>query len=526
VAVTLAALVALVVRFPRYLYHWDEVQLRLAARRVDLAWHEPHPPGYYLFVLLLRAAQRVIPDDIEPGRVVCTAAALALVWLVGERVDPSLDRASRALFQTAWGLFVVGSPLLGTYAVAGLTYAPEAAAWVAALLCLERCARARWALGVGLAGGLRPTVALWGALAAVAQGVRRGGVTARGGLLWALGLGLGVLSWWLPLVHETGGLNAYLRATAAVSSGLVWSRSALVLGFSALVQRLPAMASELLAGLGPWVLVVLWALRERARTHPPRWDRLAAGAGLAFGFYLATIHDTDGYLVTPVTCLAAFGLLGTAQGAARRAHAVARSHALAALAVALGTLLAPTLLAPRGFEGHARYAHHARWMDAHLATLRTFPPDNTVVVVAREYRQRGLRHLQYYLPTYNNLQLWRDPYMVMLTNTSPYLVVRGGRVEARGPSTLDLASLLEPEAQLRWVVLTAAEDTTTFVDGGCAPWGRRRGGVLAYAVPRGGTVHAADARLRCRPPRLLERTMNNAQEVLGGEGEGLAVEPP
>ncbi|MBI5515173.1 MAG: hypothetical protein HY909_15460 [Deltaproteobacteria bacterium] len=497
-ALTMAALAA---RHPRYFYHWDEIQLQLAARRVDLSWHEPHPPGYHLFVLLERAVALVLPHGTAPGRALSTAAAGVLVCLAGARVSPRLDPWSRGLFRAAWALFLLGSPVLGTYAVASLTYLPEAAAWVAAILYVGHPRRGLWAFGAGLAGGLRPTVTLWALAAALVHDLRAGRISWRRWRVAAASLGAGVLLWWAPLVAESGGLRAYLRATGPVASGLVWSRSVFVLGPSVVAERLPVMLSELLGGLGLWVLLALWALRERARRVTRTGDALGAGAVLAFVFYLATIYDTDGYLASPVACLGGWALLVAAEGAAARSVASSRATALAAVALALGTLLAPGLLAPRGYEGHARYARHARWMDAHRATLRAYPPGSTVLVVAREYRHRGLRHYQWHLPEYAAVQLWRDPWMARLTDRTPYLVTRRGALEARGPATMDLATLLEQPLALRWVVLTDAEDARAFVDRSCAAWGQRRGRLLVYAVPAGGVAQAEAGRLRCDEPR-------------------------
>src|SRR5262245_10278369 len=51
------SLVTLVSRWPyraRMLYNWDAVQFALALREFDVAKHQPHPPGYLLYVLLGR----------------------------------------------------------------------------------------------------------------------------------------------------------------------------------------------------------------------------------------------------------------------------------------------------------------------------------------------------------------------------------------------------------------------------------------------------------------------------------------
>ena len=44
------------------LYHWDSVNFALALEHYDIAAHQPHPPGYILYVLLGRLVHTVVGD--------------------------------------------------------------------------------------------------------------------------------------------------------------------------------------------------------------------------------------------------------------------------------------------------------------------------------------------------------------------------------------------------------------------------------------------------------------------------------
>src|SRR5438445_13725936 len=60
----LAAL-TLVSRWPYracMLYNWDAVQFALALREFDVAKHQPHPPGYLLYVALGRLLNASLGD--------------------------------------------------------------------------------------------------------------------------------------------------------------------------------------------------------------------------------------------------------------------------------------------------------------------------------------------------------------------------------------------------------------------------------------------------------------------------------
>ncbi|MEK7784973.1 MAG: glycosyl transferase, partial [Chloroflexota bacterium] len=46
----------------RVLYNWDAVQFALALREFDVAKHQPHPPGYVLYVLMGRLVDGLLHD--------------------------------------------------------------------------------------------------------------------------------------------------------------------------------------------------------------------------------------------------------------------------------------------------------------------------------------------------------------------------------------------------------------------------------------------------------------------------------
>src|SRR4030042_238026 len=46
----------------KYLYHWDSVQFALALEDYDITVHQPHPPGYFLYVMLGRLVNLFVKD--------------------------------------------------------------------------------------------------------------------------------------------------------------------------------------------------------------------------------------------------------------------------------------------------------------------------------------------------------------------------------------------------------------------------------------------------------------------------------
>ena len=93
VDVTLAlglAVVTLLSRWPyraRMLYNWDAVQFALALHEFDVAKHQPHPPGYLLYVALGRLLNASLADP-TPAYV-----ALAMLFSAGSDLRALLARA-------------------------------------------------------------------------------------------------------------------------------------------------------------------------------------------------------------------------------------------------------------------------------------------------------------------------------------------------------------------------------------------------------------------------------------------------
>ncbi|MBN1276884.1 MAG: glycosyl transferase, partial [Deltaproteobacteria bacterium] len=58
-------IVTILTRLPftsRLLYHWDSVQFALGLEDYDITVHQPHPPGYFLYVMLGRLVYFFIRD--------------------------------------------------------------------------------------------------------------------------------------------------------------------------------------------------------------------------------------------------------------------------------------------------------------------------------------------------------------------------------------------------------------------------------------------------------------------------------
>jgi hypothetical protein len=442
IALTLAV-VTLVSRWPyraRMLYNWDAVQFALALREFDVAKHQPHPPGYLLYVLLGRLlnAWSGDPTFAYVGLAMLFSAGTTLVvfWL-GRRL---YERVTA----TAAALLLAVSPLFWFYGSVGLTYAGEAfgasvIAWYA-YGALEGSPRALYlgALALGLMGGMRQSILvllfpLW--LGCAVLGVRSlSRLLTAGAVLMA-----SVLSWFLPMVWLTGGVAAYTRASAQLYDSVVLRTSVLEGSLDITLTQTRYLAESVIVGLGPLALAAL-ALPLYARRRGwrrPEWF-LVAWMAPPGAFYSLIHFGQAGYVLTLLPALVLLLSRALVDTVAAGTDRLRRPNWRWALTTAV---LVPMVLvntsffvsarpAPREFENRSGEAWRWRVRDEihdwimsrtvaalreHEAVIRTYvdtiravyEPSDTVLVTEIGNRRSypWLRHAMFYLPEYPIYQL-------------------------------------------------------------------------------------------------------------------------
>ncbi|HZE36255.1 MAG TPA: glycosyltransferase family 39 protein [Candidatus Eisenbacteria bacterium] len=255
----LAAL-TLISRWPyraRMLYNWDAVQFALALREFDVAKHQPHPPGYLLYVALGRLLNIPLGDPnlayVALAMVFSAATTVAVYWLARALYDRVTAAAAATLLAV--------SPLFWFYGSVGLTYAGEAfgASLVAAFAygALRGSPRALYgcAVAIGLVGGIRQSVLVLLFPLCVACAVL--GVRSLRRLMVAASLMVVVvLSWFLPLVWLTGGLGPYLRASTQLYGSVMLPTSVLGGSLDVTLAQARYVLASVIVGLGPLTLAV------------------------------------------------------------------------------------------------------------------------------------------------------------------------------------------------------------------------------------------------------------------------------
>jgi hypothetical protein len=193
------------------LYDLDSVNFALAIGRFDPRVHQPHPPGYFLYICLGRLLNYLVHDAnlaLVLLSILAGIATVILIYLLAlEWFGP---RAA-----TFAGLLFLFSPLAWFHGTVALTYSIEAAASALMGFLCWRIDRGRTrfilpaAIVLGITAGIRPSSILFlGPLFLFS--LRH--ATLKRQLLAIAALGATVCAWFLPMIQASGGFHAYFGA--------------------------------------------------------------------------------------------------------------------------------------------------------------------------------------------------------------------------------------------------------------------------------------------------------------------------
>jgi hypothetical protein len=199
----------------RYLYDLDSVNFALGMGRFDPRVHQPHPPGYFLYISFGRLLNMIF-HDANLALVVLSIAASCGAVVVIYRM--ALDWFGPGAARFAGGLFLL-SPLAWFHGTVALTYSVEA--FFSALLGYL-C----WRIFCGSGGLILPA----GFILGVSAGVRPSSLLFLGPLfLFSLcnatpkrrfagvaALALTLTAWFVPMIAESGGFVAYFGALTSL----------------------------------------------------------------------------------------------------------------------------------------------------------------------------------------------------------------------------------------------------------------------------------------------------------------------
>ena len=335
--------VLLMIWRPATPFEWDEVLFLQALDKYDVAQHQPHPPGYPLYVAMGRAVRLVVRDPVAALQLLSVAAAVGTVlaaWVLARRLGASRMEAS------AGAVLLAATPTFLFHANVGFSDLPgTAVALLAAYLLLRSLddVRALPLAGAAVAAAIaiRPQLILALVALGVAALVKAGRKRRFGAMLLAGCSAIAVSAiCWVPAVLITGPARfrqAVLDATNWITEKEVTGRfpgappDALARQWLIFPWDAPALAVTF------WLLVVIGAVAWWRKGNR-RLVLVAGGSGV---FYLmagvATMHLAESvrYILPalPFFAILGGGIVVTPSPGLRRAGiGVAAAWCLAAVA--------------------------------------------------------------------------------------------------------------------------------------------------------------------------------------------------
>ncbi|MEZ4324129.1 MAG: hypothetical protein R3B40_02860 [Polyangiales bacterium] len=360
----------------------------------DVTRHCPHPPGYLVYTLLLRALHALRLGADAPVARIHTAQLLSLSFALGTiaLTYVSARRVFTRPSAAGWAALLVAlHPLLLFHSVDAQSHTSEAfAAAALGLVSLSYVAapsyRRASALGILLALGasFRPSFIVFGVpFVASLMGVRRFNHLVVTGAVSVVG----AAAWLLPTFALAGGYEVWSQATnalvrdgfLALTSPLSTTSDEVITGAN--LMALGVAAAQLLAP--PAVAWLLWRLGGRAKGElavplGPFARAAAIAAACTFAYYSVTFFSEPGYVLALLPACA-IASAATVEGP---------RVGLPALVALLVTLTA-ALLAPQ--TGTLKMATLDSWQVRHAMVhlqqhvfdeaLATVPPDSRVLYV-------------------------------------------------------------------------------------------------------------------------------------------------
>jgi hypothetical protein len=231
----------------------DSVNFALALREFNPALHQPHPPGFPVYVAVARAVNVLVPEPVRALALLSAVAQALLVlplFLLFRALGASAGRAAAA---TALSL---ANPILWFNGARPMSDSLGLLFVVGTQVLLLHGAEDPRALVAGsaaaaLAAGVRVQAALLTLPLMVDAMVR----ARRGRTLAALAFVAGLLAWIAPVLIESGGVVAY---RAAFGSSLRTSLPVEPLATTFTLNR--ALKTALRVALAPWISVPLGAV--------------------------------------------------------------------------------------------------------------------------------------------------------------------------------------------------------------------------------------------------------------------------
>jgi Protein of unknown function (DUF2723) len=401
-------LLAITTRIPftsRLLLHMDSGQFALALEKFDITVHQPHPPGYFLYVMMGRILHHFIADAncvFVSISVFFSGLTVAAIYLLGK------DIFERRIGIVA-ALLALSSPSLWFHGEVALTYIVEAFfSTVIALFCwriLKGEEKYLWmsVVALGVAGGIRQNTPVF-LLPVWLYSVRN--LTP-----WKIATSLIVLAvtcliWFIPMVWMSGGWDVYRGAIRELWMFHTGGHS-LLGGEGVTFILFPLkLIQYIVFGLGACLFPFCMAVYSLARSRQLKSLDSAKALFIAFWvlpvmmFYIFVFlsMQNSGYVLIflpALLILSSFSIFYVGNNFGERYRRKAYMSIISSVII-LNTAAFFLLQSPVSYRW---IRTHDRNLSMLLADIKTFDPGETAVFV-NNLIYYSYRHFMVYLPEY------------------------------------------------------------------------------------------------------------------------------
>ena len=392
----------------RFLFNMDSVQFALGTEDYDVTLHQPHPPGYFLYVMMGRLARHLTGDPntafVAISIMFSALAVLAVYYLAKDMFGEDTAVASSLIAAT--------SPLFWFHGEVALSYMPEAfMSAFFAFLCY-RMIRGEpglypyAALTLAVAGGIRQNTAVF--LMPLWLYSMRGLGVRRAFYVGAIFMVASFL-WLIPMLYASGGYARYAEALQVQVADAVWHGIGIAQTAFNARYIFSFIISSLGAAIAPMLAFIYFAVRGHARLDLDGGKAvffiLWLMPSLLFFLVVYTQPGAPGYALiyaVGLYIIAGRSLVAVSEMVSRAGHGRAvRIPFAAGLAFvcavnALAFSLIPYPISARGIK------EHDRELSAYIRVIRAgFSPSDTEIIGIDRFLF-GYRHAMYYLPEYRS----------------------------------------------------------------------------------------------------------------------------
>jgi hypothetical protein len=370
--------------------------------RFDTRVHQPHPPGYFLYVCIGRVVNFLVHDPNLSLVLISVAASMATVAMIYLLAQEWFDlRAARIA-----GILFLISPLAWFHGTVALTYSVEAAfSALIGYLC--------WHIYKGDATFVVPAALSLG----ISAGIRPSSILFLGPLflfsLWSVPikrslLGIGVLgltgaAWFVPMIYSSGGFANYFGAFISLWRTVPAKNT---------VYNSPIATSLARAFVIAFIYFLCFGLASIAPLLAPRQPSTSQRAhsiftavwvvpALCFFTFIFLKFVNSGYL-----------LLVAVPGCLWLAHWIAdwydrsrwpRTARLSLITVCAAVNVAIFLAFP-AYCSYRSVRHFEAELNQVQTAMPTVGPPSDLLIVGFDNHLLGYRHAGYYLPGYRTLE--------------------------------------------------------------------------------------------------------------------------